>query len=224
MESSEPNETTRPGRKPKVKKSENLWLLSFSDLSFVLLCFFVLLLSFSETSTRKFERITEGMKAHAREAELGGLKELSDKVEKAIRKRGLEQAAQVTYDAKGVAVEFKDVMLFARGSARPNPRFRRVADKVLDTIATAPTRYELVFEGHTDDTPMRGRRYDSNWDLSAARGISLLEEFRNKGVKRERMSVRAFADTRPKIPVEGRKGSKLEQARRANRRVVIRIR
>jgi chemotaxis protein MotB len=93
----------------------------------------------------------------------------------------------------------------------------------MGAIARAPGKYRLVFEGHTDDVPVRGGPFQSNWDLSAARGISLLESFKKRGIEEDRMSVLAFAHTRPKVPFEGLKGKALQKARAANRRVVIRI-
>jgi chemotaxis protein MotB len=97
--------------------------------------------------------------------------------------------------------------------------------KVMQVISRAAGRYHLVIEGHTDDRPIkRGSLFPSNWELSSARGIALLRQFEQKGVKDGFVSVESFAHTRPKVALAGLNGAELEQARAANRRVVIRIR
>jgi chemotaxis protein MotB len=93
----------------------------------------------------------------------------------------------------------------------------------MKVLAMAPADYKLIFEGHTDDVPISGKKFRSNWELSAARGIALLNDFKVRGVAETRMAVRAFAQTKPKIPLTGLKGVPLDNARAANRRVVIRL-
>jgi chemotaxis protein MotB len=123
----------------------------------------------------------------------------------------------------GLSLEFRDQTLFAPGSAAPNPATAPVINEVMATIAKAPGNYKMVFEGHTDDTPVGRGKYRSNWDLASARGVALLDDFKARGVAEKRMSVVAFAHTRPKIKVDGLTGEALKKARAANRRVVIRL-
>ena len=47
-------------KKKEVKKSESLWLMSFSDLSLVMLCFFILLVSMMEMKKRDFDHFKQG--------------------------------------------------------------------------------------------------------------------------------------------------------------------
>jgi chemotaxis protein MotB len=235
----------------KVKKSEALWLMSFSDMSLILMSFFILILSFSKTDMQRYDNVTSGLKAQARPshsstdlskeaaaqvAKVENLKTISERVERLIKKESLDKAVQVLFDVDGVAIEFKDAALFTSGSAELSPKSEKTVEQVLRTIAAVPESYKLVFEGHTDDLPVIPRnsrknakknkvdaRFDSNWGLSAARGVSLLDRFQSLGVSEQRMSVNAYAHTRPKIPISGLKGAALEAARRSNRRVVIRI-
>ena len=215
-------------RKSKVRKSEALWLMSFSDLSFVLLCFFVLLLTFSDNSGSKFEKVAEAMAAKApkrsdQKSEVT-LEQLSKQMQHIINERKLQKAAQIVYDTEGVVIEFKDAMLFRSGSAASNPQYEKTVADVMGVIAATPNRYRIVIEGHTDDAPIRSKRYKSNWDLSAARGIAMLRRFRARGVPDERLAVEAYAHTRPKIAYKGVKDlNKLRRIRAANRRVVVRI-
>jgi chemotaxis protein MotB len=214
-------------RKSRVKKGEGLWLMSFSDMSLILMSFFVLQLSFSTPDKRKYDNLSSAIKeqqqAHAAaQARQDNLSTLSEKVRQVIKQKQLESVAEVSLGVDGLAVEFKDQTLFAPGSAAPNPAYAKTVDQVLAVIANSPGEYKLVIEGHTDDVPIAGR-YGSNWELSAARGIALLNAFHARGVNEKRMAVEAFAHTRPKVSVKGLVGDELRKARAANRRVVIRL-
>jgi len=222
---------------PEVKKklrvkSDGLWLMSFADLSFVLMCFFALMLSFSSTDKQRFENVRDGMLAKSpveikdkktTKKKKNNLKSLSKDLIKEIEKQKL--AATVTYKADGVAIELNDKLFFRSGSANLQSQYRHLTSKVMKIIANAPSRYQLVLEGHTDDIPLgRSAAFRSNWELSSARSVSMLNELKRYGVSEDRMSVIAYAHTKPKVDIKGLRGSKLINARRKNRRVVIHIR
>jgi chemotaxis protein MotB len=216
-------------KKSKVKKSEALWLMTFSDLSFVLLCFFIMLLTFSEPKKDKYDQVATGLSAiQTDQQNKKNLKYMSEKIEKVIRDQKLEKMAEVTLDTNGLAIEFKNAALFSSGSARPNGQYKKVVGKVLKAIAQSPKRYKIKVEGHTDDERIRSKKYRSNWDLASARGIAILDQLKAKKVSETRMSVVSYAHTKPKVPYLNKnktfkKGKALKFARAANRRVVIRI-
>lgn len=213
-------------KKSKVKKSEALWLMSFSDLAILLLCFFVMQLSYSTPDKRKYEQVKNAMQslqAKKPVKELETLDSLEKKIQKAIKDKRLESSVVVTSDINGLSIEFKNAMLFEIGSADVDQKYEKIAEQVMSTIAKAPGDYKLIFEGHTDDLPVTSGKYRSNWDLSSARGIALLDSFRKRGVEESRMSIQSYGHTRPKVAYAGLKGKTLKSARAANRRVVIRI-
>ena len=198
-------------------------MLSFADLSMILISFFILMLSFTQVDKRKAELVASSMQEQKTVRPADNLVSISNHLEDILKKLKLDKNAEVAIDGNGVSIEFKDGLLFAFGSAEPNPRFRQTVSKVMDLIAKTPAKYQLKFEGHTDDTPILGGKYPSNWELSSARGISLLRQFESRGIAVNRMAVMAYAHTRPKILVQNLKGEDLLKARSANRRVVIRI-
>ena len=209
-------------RKSSVKKGEGLWLMSFSDMSLILMSFFILQLAFSSPDRRKYDNLNSAINKDISKNQ-DNLQTISEKVKRVIKAKNLEEVAEVTYDVDGLAVEFRDKSLFAAGSAAPNPRTAPVVNEIMKVLATAPADYKLIFEGHTDDVPIASKKFQSNWELSAARGIALLNDFKVRGVTEARMAVRAFAQTKPKVPLKGLKGATLDNARAANRRVVIRL-
>ena len=72
-------------------------------------------------------------------------------------------------------------------------------------------------EGHTDDVPMRGGRFKSNWELSAARAQSVVRILMREGLDPRRIQVVGFADVRPREPNETAPG------RAANRRIELKL-
>jgi chemotaxis protein MotB len=197
--------------------------MSFSDMSMILVSFFILQLSFSTINQQKADVLREAIQNSKFIAKKDSLTAVSQRIDNEIKRLQLDKNAQVKLDQTGVAVEFKDGLLFATGSADGNQQFSDVVGQVMKVIASAPKLYKLKIEGHTDDVPIKSSRFASNWELSSARGISLMRMFLARGVDERRMSVQAFAHTQPKRSTIGLEGVDLAQARAANRRVVIRI-
>ncbi|MFK7871709.1 MAG: flagellar motor protein MotB [Oligoflexales bacterium] len=205
----------------KIQKGEALWLMSFSDMALVLLCFFVLMISVMKPDKQKYESVKEGIK-QTEELDKESLQALAEKLKKVIKKRKLDHAAGVEYDSDGLRIEFKDGVLFASGSSKSNPEYRKMVRGVLKIISRVGKRYRMIIEGHTDDVPIRGNPlFPSNWELSASRGFSLMRSFHRLGIEDRRISVVAYAHTRPKVSIQGLKGKDLRKARSANRRVVV---
>ena len=164
-------------------------MLTFADLSFILMCFFALLLSMSKPNVKRFENVIQGMSqtktiSKGQQKDAKNLQQVYESVKKEIKKKKLTKTASVKYDSDGVAIEFTDKLVFSPGSAQTSPYFKTVSRKVLDLIAKSSKDHRITIEGHTDDTPLgRSSRYKNNWELSSARGVSMLQLFKKKGYK-----------------------------------------
>lgn len=209
----------------KPKKKETLWLYSLTDLTFILMAFFALMLSMSKPDRKQFDTVV----SHVQDQNPGGAKpanltSVASELQKTIEQQKLTGDLRVAVDADGLYLEFSEKLLFGSGSAKVNPDFNHTAEKVLKVLAKAPDRYQISIEGHTDEVPIKTKSgFKSNWELSAARGIAVLNILKVRGIDPKRMRVLALADTQPKVPIEEKKGAELEDARRSNRRVLIRL-
>ncbi len=212
-----------PIKKFSRKKDEGLWLMSFSDMSLILMSFFILQLSFSTVNQQKADVLREAVQTNKFESKKDSMTAVSKRIDNEIKRLNLDKNAQVTMDTSGVVVEFKDGLLFSAGSAEGNQQFSGIVGQVMKVIASSPDRYKIKIEGHTDDVPIKSQKFASNWELSASRGIYLMRQFAARGVREDRMSVLALAHTQPKKSVLGLLGKDLELSRAANRRVVIRL-
>jgi chemotaxis protein MotB len=103
---------------------------------------------------------------------------------------------KVNMEARGLTISFKEAALFASGEDVVSTGAYESMAKVAGAMNRLPNPVRL--EGHTDAIPIHTARFRSNWELSAARSIALLELFSTKfEVPRNRMSIGGYADTAP---------------------------
>ncbi len=135
--------------------------------------------------------IIDGTRAPKRTA-----KELTDM----SRELGLGDALHaLPLDQDKVRVRFPENIIFARGQIEISQTMSPLMDK-LAKVFQKPEVIEIRIEGHTDDTPTRGSRFPSNWELSAARAMSLFHVLSERGVPNGRMIAAGMGD---KHPIQG---------------------
>jgi chemotaxis protein MotB len=115
-----------------------------------------------------------------------------------------------------VLLTIADVALFDSASAELQPSARRLLAELAATLRSAGD-IEVSVEGHTDDRPLQGGAFRSNWDLAAARANAVTRLLLERGFARERLRSISYADTRPVADNASAAG------RAANRRVELRI-
>ena len=129
------------------------------------------------------------------------------------------QTGKVDVESEGrvIVVRIRELGSFPLGSATLNPGFIPVMGRMREALGDVPGT--LSIEGHTDNLPVRGGRYTSNWDLSSGRALSVTHELLRDGdLDDERIMVVGFADTHPVTSNDSAEG------RASNRRVEIVIR
>ena len=104
-------------------------------------------------------------------------------------------------------------ILFPNASAALSPEGRKTIVDVAKILATVERKYQV--EGHTDNVPIRTTQFPSNWELAAARAITVVETMIESGVRPDRVSAASSSESRPvqkNDSIDGRK---------ANRRIEI---
>lgn len=204
----------------KKKEGEPLWLLAYVDLTTNLMALFILMLAMSKVDTNKFDAVSKQVTRQRTD----NLDDLQKKLDAEIKKRKLDKLVVTNLGMFGLNVEFLNGVMFDSASANLSSFALNEATPILGILKGTDKKYLMAFEGHTDDTPLKkSKNFKDNWALSSARGVALLDKMRSLGVPDARMNVAGFADTRPKMPIAGKTGKELEQARASNRRVVIRV-
>lgn len=216
-------------------KKEASWMITFADLMTLLLCFFVLLLSFSELDREKFKIITgslrhafgvqsieevmaipKGMDMIRRNFNDPMFVEeiLKAKIRSAIRIARMEGNLRVREDEVSVTVSFPNRVLFDTGSARLKESALPVLDIFREVILSTPNSVRVV--GHTDDVPINTLQFPSNWELSSARAASVIRHLLAKGhLSANRFTAVGYADTVPVAPNDS------PENRAKNRRVEL---
>ena len=290
---------------PKCEEGLPPWMATFADLMALLMCFFVLLLSFATIDAVRFKKMAESVRdafgvqreipapeivkgvsvikqewspSVAEQAVITEIRQETIEVEKenvemqdgrtdqpeepqpkiqeleemieemrleeqrelseqaaieaaeAILQQQLQEQVQELQESleaeveKGlVSMELKEGQIIVRiqekgsfgsGSARLDPAFHEVMDRISEVLAAKPGG--IMVAGHTDNIPISTGRFRSNWELSAARAVTVLHSLlRNKDIAEDRVLVKGLSDTQPLEPNDS------PQNRAKNRRVEL---
>lgn len=226
--------------------SGNEWLATFSDTMTLLLTFFILLYSFSSVDSDKlrkisaaFDSILRGQKGSAafdfnmKSGELPIIGENTEevvipiekengevtmymRVKEFIEKNNMEATVEIREDTRGIIIQLRDNVLFESGSASIKNGSKDILEKISVLVSTFPN--DIVVEGHTDNVPISNYKYESNWELSTARAVSVLRFFvETKKQNPLRFTAAGYGEFRPVAPNDSDSG------RAMNRRVNILI-
>lgn len=113
-----------------------------------------------------------------------------------------------------MVVELPDNVLFDSGEAELKPEGQATLLEVVQILRTIENR-EFQVAGHSDNVPIRSRRFPSNWELSTARAVTVARFMIGNGMPGDRISAAGYAETQPIDSNETAEG------RARNRRIEI---
>ncbi len=141
---------------------------------------------------------------------LPSLHQLNDKLKTEIGDGRLE----VHMERRGLVISVREATLFPSGGETVAASALPMLEVIAREVRNHPNAIRM--EGHTDSVPIRTARFRSNWELSSARAIAMLELYAGQfGLDRRRMSIGGFGDTAPLASNDTQEG------RNRNRRVDI---
>jgi chemotaxis protein MotB len=121
---------------------------------------------------------------------------------------------EIKQEERGLVISLQQAAFFPSGDDTIDPQTFTAIDKIATLFRDSPNPIRL--EGHTDSRPIHTERFHNNWELSAARGIAMLDLLSTRfGIPHQRLAVVGYADTVPKASNE------TEEGRARNRRVDI---
>lgn len=133
------------------------------------------------------------------------------KIKRYVVDHNLESDVRVENARRGVEITFAEHILFDLGKAE----LKKPSEKVLEPLV--PLLNELnnpiSIEGHTDNLPIVSGHYESNWELSTARALSVLNYLEDTGIDPERLALVGYGEYRPVKPNDS------DDNRQFNRRV-----
>jgi chemotaxis protein MotB len=128
------------------------------------------------------------------------LRETADEVKKTLAGQGLGDKVTFRFEDRGLVLQIvTDQVLFDLGKADLRPEGRAVLDGLASALKEVPN--DIAVEGHTDNRPISGFPFPSNWELSTARATSVLRYLvDDKGLDRKRISAAGYGEERPVVP------------------------
>ena len=210
------------GRKPAEEGDEGApaWMVTFADLMSLLLCFFVLIVSFSSMDVIRYRSLVGSLRsafgsqntiqsrviqskttAVSLGANLPGNQSLSwEEMENdlvaAVEEEGLTGEATLHRTDNGMVLRVRGTVMFEPGGTRILPESLSLLDKVAQVARSFPRA--IYVEGHTDNIPLHSEAFPSNWELSSGRASAVVRYLTEiQHVAPEKLVASGFAHTVP---------------------------
>lgn len=128
------------------------------------------------------------------------LQKIAATLSQALQSAGLSQYASVQVQRHGVVVQMlADKTYYASDSATLGTTGDQVVDTIASVLRVIPNRVEV--QGYTDNEPVLGGAYTSNWELSAVRAVNVVRRLVTAdGITPNRLSAVGFGSTHPLVP------------------------
>jgi len=195
------------------------WLATYGDLVTLLLCFFVLLFAMSSVDAKKFQAAAASVNSSFAGGSSAGMNqdgesvvslfelpidntsenkvkeedtmdEIYNEIKEILSSEDLDSEIVVKKSERGVLLTFRDDLLFDKGQAV----LKSEVKKTLYSFGSVLKKYnkKIRIEGHTDNIPIKNNNFDSNWELSTSRSISVVKYYTEELPVNEQISPNAF--------------------------------
>jgi len=187
-----------------------LWAITYGDLMSYLMIFFLMMFSFAMTKTdkaksRRYEESlmniqkSFGGKINSKSLERAKAQENEEKVvsnlKETMETRDLKSVLQIESTEHRIKLVLTESVLFGSGLADLKEPARKVLAPISAELKKLPN--DIVIEGHTDNVPIKGGKYSSNWELSMARAYSVLLFFSEQGIEPRHLAGIGYGENRP---------------------------
>jgi chemotaxis protein MotB len=132
------------------------------------------------------------------------------RAQQSLEKHGLD----MRLEPRGLVISLPQAILFPSGEDRISPQALPILARIADVLRDIPNDVSLI--GHADAVPIHNRHFKSNWDLSMARSLRILQLLsRRYGVSESRLHIASYGPYRPNS------SNSTADGRARNRRVEI---
>jgi chemotaxis protein MotB len=213
-------------RKPNYLQSEHggqrdRWLISYTDVVTILLILFVAIAaqSFRSNQLPRAPRprpkppqvqVASNPQPAPLDLHQGESHQALVRADEKLRLQGLDSHLE----KRGLVISLPQAILFPSGEDHIAPAALPMVSQIAEVLNSFPNKVALV--GHADSIPIHNKRFQNNWELSAARSMNLLEVLSTRyGISETRLSVQSYGSNDPKD------SNDTEAGRAENRRVEI---
>lgn len=214
-------------KKREEEKASGDWIVTYSDMVTLLLCFFAALFNASDaTDTSQMQQMISALNnigmgaltggntlSAGKSADLGNMimslpsmdsgRSLATALRKAVsilNPQRYSNRMSVTSDERGIVISLASDAFFNSASATINiEETREILLRVAELLSSDELRgRKFRIEGHTDSTPTDPNGpWEDNWQLSTARSISVLRYLTGLGLDENQFQVAGYAGTVP---------------------------
>jgi len=191
------------------------WMLPYSTLMIILLIFFAALYALGQQNSVEYEAAIAEMAGDQYKDQARKETVLAKNMIELLDREGLADMAKVQITVDRIHVSLTSSVMFELGRADLQPVAILFLDLLVDSLKGMNNN--VIVEGHTDNLPIRGPRYFSNWELSAARAFSVIRYLQDHDIPPERLVAYGYGENRPVASNE------TEEGRGRNRRIELSI-
>jgi chemotaxis protein MotB len=153
------------------------------------------------TKTLMGKATNSAAKAKAAAKEQDTLLEVQRKVENYARKHGFANDISTSIDQRGLVIRLlTNNLVFDSGEATLKPTATPILSRVANLIVSMHLANQISVEGNTDNVPISGGTFPSNWELSTGRATAVLEFLLHHGVSARHLAAVGYADQNPVAP------------------------
>lgn len=232
------------------------WMATFADLMALMMCFFVLLFSFSQIDETKYRMMVDSMskgfgsettirRASMPSATMGTPSAINSRFNqfqapsrssrsrnRVLTTQAADSTAQriklavkqdiddgrIAVETQGntVVIRLPEEVAFPPGSDDVSAEIKDIIDRLGPVMRES--QGVIMVTGHTDNQPISSSEFSSNWELSADRAVSVIEEImKYTGIAESRFAAVGHGANKPIAPNDS------PENRAKNRRVEITI-
>ena len=217
------------------------WLITFADMSLLMLTFFILLFSLSSMDTQRFGEISEAMRENlgTRSVKEGAGGEIPqavddqatldaarlqrelierqsrvfDSMRTYLNQKSMDGKVGAIFDNGVITLRLPGDVMFESGQVELTEEAKKVLPVVRDMLIKQNDQ-TINIKGYTDDQPPPpGSRFKDNWEISSLRAVAVLRYMLTSGIEENRLTATGLADMNPLFP------NTSEENRATNRRV-----
>jgi chemotaxis protein MotB len=210
---------------PAVNGQRDRWMISYMDVLTILLIFFVAIAAQSlerlhpnpVTATATQAAVTKAPSAAPDQtinprpdATVPEARQTLVRAQQSLEKHGLD----MRLEPRGLVISLPQAILFPSGEDRISPQALPILARIADVLRDIPNDVSLI--GHADAVPIHNQHFKSNWDLSMARSLRILQLLSHRyGVSESRLHIASYGPYRPNS------SNSTADGRARNRRVEI---
>ncbi len=216
-----------------IDERPNAWMITFADLLSLMLTFFVLMYSMSVITIGEWEELVRSLQQRLNPDR--EVVEFNFSEDKMIVKKDKPLATDLDYLfeviqdklASGtsehvvmrrlddrVVISLASDLLFTPGSADLSSEGEKTLSTVADIVGSLNNK--VTVNGHTDPTPIKTKKFPSNWELSLSRAHTVAERIYASGYLKS-IDMFGLADSRyDEISENYTKTKRYELARRVD--------